>query len=213
MGETFATSPIAAKPMQGNLAPQDAEVGEELAVDESSQQAAEVSFEHAPSFWESNIHNQARIEGANTPTDYFMFNQNGDGFAFTGRSTDPEVLQPSIQSNVEKMLTSARADCIENILVENYNGETFEVPGMTLRTIRMNQDKYPNFLVLGMPKTVRVKDEETGEIKFEQKFSLHVTYKPTGEVVKGDNMIKFITNIVQTALMAQEEDGIAEIAS
>ena len=198
MGENFATSPIAPKPMQGNLTPQpDAEVGEELAVDEGTQQAVEVNFEHAPSFWDTNIHNQARIEGANTPSDYYMINQNGDGFAFTGRSTEPEILQPSIQSNVEKMIESANSD-MGNLKIV-YNGERIEVPGISLRTIRMNQDKYPEFMVLGMP------NPGTNQ------FNLHVTHKQTGHVLNQEEIALFLQNIVQPALMAQDE--VAEMAS
>ena len=200
MSEGLATSPIKQQPMQGNFAPQpDAQVGQEVDVDESTQQAVEVSFEHAPSFWENNIHNKARIEGANTPTDYFMFNQNGDGFAFTGRSTEPEVLQPSIQSNVEKMIESANSD-MGNLQIV-YNGERIEVPGLSLREIRMNQDSYPDFMVLAMPNPGT------------NRFSLHVTHKQSGHVLNQDEIALFLQNIVQPALMAREEAGVTEIAS
>ena len=192
------TSPIRQQPIQGNLVQQpDAEVGEELVVDEGSQQAVAVSSEQAPSFWDTNVHNQARIESANIPNDYFVSSKYGDWFAYTGLSTEDGVFGPNMDRNVNRLLGAAGSDMGE--LQLSVNGDSVSVPGLSLRELRMNQDKYPQFLVLGRPTSTASSDN----------FNLHVTYKESGKVLNQEETVLFVKNVAIPAITADMHNQAA----
>ena len=184
--------------MQGNLAAtQDPDVVQNEVVDESKTTEQPVNSEDVPPiWWNENVHTIVRNELANTnigKTDP----RSGDVVSILGRSF--KNLEKSVEDNALTAVTAARSDI--GALELSINGKNVEVPGMSLRTIRLNQDKYPDFIVLGMPNI------STG------KFNLHVTDKQTGYALNQEQLIMFINNIVRPALLPQTDGDIIETAS
>ena len=188
--------------MQGNIAAtQDPDVVENEVVNESQTVAQPISSEQAPSIYVNpNMHTIAWLEASDANPMYDKVDpQSEDRFRFTGRSIAPEVLQDRVSANANTVVTAAKSDV--GALEISVNGQHVEVPGMSLRTIRLNQDKYPDFIVLGMPNL------STG------KFNLHVTDKATGYALNQEQLIMFVNNVVLPALSPQEDRGVTELAS
>lgn len=172
--------------MQGNLAAtQDPDVVEKEIVDESQTVEKPITADDAPSVWNENIHTLSRREQAAT-TFYKTDPRSGDMVGITGRSIAPDVLQGSVSANADTVVTAARAD-IEPLEM-TVNGQHVQVPDMSLRQIRLNQDKYPDFLVLGMPNPAN------------GKYNLHVTDRQTGYALNPEQLVMFVNNVVRPAL-------------
>lgn len=199
MAGEVATSPIRPQQMQGNLAQQaDAENGQQLNVEDGQTPEPQYSAKSAPSFWDpSNKYATVRFESSNLTNAVRKVNPNNDEFTWTAESIAPDVLQKQVTENTETVKAAVLSDI--GALELTVNGEQLEVPSMSLRQIRLNQDKYPDFMVLGMP------NPGTG------RFNLHVTDRATGYALNQEQLIMFIQNVVQPALTPQEDRGVTEV--
>lgn len=147
----------------------------------------------------SNVHNVARTEAAaNNPTADYVDPSSNDRFSKKFVSvTNPVKLQQNIQNNINRMVGYATSE--KGLLeFDTPNGKQ-SIDGISLQTLKQNQDLYPRFQVSSRP------DPRTGF----KTFTPYVFDKETNTPLNSEEFAYFVQNIAAPAI----GNGIVEYGS
>ncbi|MCR5265990.1 MAG: hypothetical protein K6E29_05290 [Cyanobacteria bacterium RUI128] len=171
--------------MQGNLAAlKDPDVVEQEIVDESQTVEKPIKSSDVGSLLNENRYTKTRFEQSST-TYNKVYEPSGDLTAITGCSIAPDVLNNSVSNNANTVVGDTRADigAIKFVV----KGTAIEIAETSLRTLRMNQDKYPDFQVRAMNIA-------------KNRWIPHVTDLTTGYALNFEQTLMFINNVALPAL-------------
>jgi len=145
----------------------------------------------------NNIHNQAKSESVRNPNNDYVDPSSNDRFSKDFVSvTNPNKLQKNITNNINTMVGYATS---ERGLLEfdTPNGKQ-SIEGISLQTLKQNQDLYPRFQVSSRP------DPRTGF----KTFTPYVFDKETNTPLNKEEFAYFVQNIAAPAI----GNGVVEYA-